>query len=84
MAYLLRVRLEFLFKLLFRLDKGHRVTGIPASSKEPVKGWRRLVPEVKQLESWKHLGDRLSVEICECIGNDACDSIRHKQSLNGG
>ena len=65
MSCLLRVRLEFLFKLLFRLDKDHRAIGIPANSKEPVKGWLRLVLEAKQLERWKHLGDHLFVEICE-------------------
>jgi hypothetical protein len=39
MARLLRVGLEYLFKLLFRVDEGHRVTGLTANIKEVVNGW---------------------------------------------
>jgi hypothetical protein len=88
MARLLRVGLESFFKLLLRFDKGHRVTTLPANSKELVNGWRTLVllqlrEAMQQLKSWHYFGDHLPVDICECLGNGACDSIRHKQSLQG-
>ena len=88
MACLLRVGLEFLFKLIFRVDEGHRVTRVPANSKELANGRRSLtllLPLLtKQLEGRQKFGDRPRVDMCECLGNEAGDITKHEQSLQGG
>ena len=54
MAGLLQVGLESLFKLRFRFHEGHKVSRLPANSKELVNGWHRyVILEVKQLEGCK-------------------------------